>query len=111
MSEPASKWMQARWMILGWFLLIPFCLARAWKPCMSTINPFGRAPREIDEWKWTWLNTKYGNYEDSVSGAKALIWGSGADEGKLVPYRPNTWAPLRAWLWSAWRNSTNELNR
>lgn len=103
----ASRAKQALWMLVGYGLLIPFCLARAWQPCTSTINPFGREPREIDEWKWAWLNRVYGNYEDSVSGAKALIWVN----GERVLYRPNTWAPLRAWLWSAWRNSTNELSR
>jgi hypothetical protein len=103
----ASQLKQAMWMIAGWGLLIPFCLARAWRPCTSTINPFGRAPREISEWKWAWLNTIYGNYEDGVSGAEALIWNGPA----RVLYRPTTWAPWRAYCWSAWRNSTNQLSR
>lgn len=103
----ASKTKQALWMVAGWFILIPFCLARCWEPCESTINPFGRAPRPITLWRSAWLNSIYGNREDGVSGAEALIWVN----GERVPYRPNTWAPLRAWLWSAWRNSTNELSR
>ena len=59
-------------MIIGVFLLIPFCFAQAWQPCQSTINPYGRPVRTISEWKWAWLNTIYGNYEDGVSGAEAL---------------------------------------
>ena len=104
---PASQAKQAFWMVVGWFLLIPFCLARAWEPVESTINPYGRAPRTISQWKWACLNTVYGNREDGVSGAEALVWIG----GQRVLYRPNTWPPLRAWLWSAWRNSTNELSR
>lgn len=94
-------------MVLGYFLLILPCLALAWEPCESTINPFGRTPRPISRWIKPWFNTIYGNREDGVSGAEALVWVN----GERVPYRPNTWPPLRAWLWSAWRNSTNELSR
>jgi hypothetical protein len=105
MAAPAAE--QAYWMVIGWFLLIPYCLRQDWEPCTSTINPFGRAPRRITRWKNPWLDSIYGNREDGVSGAEALIW-EGADR---VFYHPNMWAPLRAWLWSAWRNSTNELSR
>jgi len=105
---PASQTKQAFWMVVGYVLLIGPCLRRSWKPCMSTINPFDRPPRQISEWKWAWLNTIYGNYEDGVSGAEALVW---TTQGERVLYRPNTWPPLRAWLWSAWRNSTNTLSR
>ena len=94
-------------MIIGYVLLIPFCLLRAWKPCMSTILSARPALRPISEWKWAWLNTIYGNYEDGVSGAEALI----ASGTVYVPYHPGMWPPLRAWLWSAWRNSTNALAR
>jgi hypothetical protein len=115
---PASQAKQAFWMVIGYFLLIPFCLMRAWIPVMSTINPYGRKPRLVSEWVRPWLNTVYGNYEDGVSGAEALIWPDPAVDPASTPlkdgrvlYRPNTWAPLRAWLWSAWRNSTNALSR
>lgn len=94
-------------MVVGYFLLIPFCLAYYWEPVESTINPFGRAPRTISQWRWHWLNTIYGNREDGVSGEEAFIW----VDGVRVLYRPFTWTPLRAWLWSAWRNSVNELSR
>jgi hypothetical protein len=105
----ASPTKQALWMVTGYFLLIPFCLLRAWEPCVSTINLFGREPRTISQWTWPWLNTIYGNREDGVSGAEALVWTKGG--GARVLYMPNAWPPLRAWLWSAWRNSTNELSR
>lgn len=103
----ASKTKQALWMVAGYFILIVPCLRRAWVPATSTINPFDRAPRPITLWRSAWLNAIYGNREDGVSGAEALIWVN----GERVLYQPNTWAPLRAWLWSAWRNSTNELSR
>jgi hypothetical protein len=106
----ASKAKQVFWMVVGYGLLIPFCLLKDWKICTSTINPFGRPPRQITEWKWAWLNTIYGNYEDGVSGEEALVWDWPTSNDR-VPYRPHTWAPLRAWLWSAWRNSTNQLSR
>lgn len=106
----ASKTKQAIWMVVGYGLLIPFCLLKAWQPAVSTINPFGRPPRVISEWRWAWLNTIYGNREDGVSGAEAMIWDWPAYSYRVL-YRPNTWAPLRAWLWSAWRNSTNALSR
>lgn len=102
----ASQIRQFPWMVLGVFLLTPFCLLQAWQPCMSTINPFGRLPRTISEWKWPWLNTIYGNYEDGVSGAEAL-----PKADRSVRYMPGAWPPWRAYCWSAWRNSTNALSR
>jgi len=117
----ASKSKQVLWMLAGYVILIGPCLRQDWVPATSTINPFGRAPRPITLWRSAWLNSIYGNREDGVSGAEALIWGSGAQEGKRVPYMPDAnrpkWLPwwlyaaLRAWLWSAWRNSANELSR
>ena len=104
-------------MVLGYFLLIPFCLAQSWERDISTINPFGRTPRPISLWRNAWLISIYGNREDGVSGEEALIWPDPAQPGAgplgdgRVLYRPNTWAPLRAWLWSAWRNSVNEVSR
>jgi hypothetical protein len=99
--------------IIGWFVLIPFCLAQAWEPCWQTERIKDGRPRTIDRWSWAPLNRIYGNPEDGVSGQHALIWVGGIPR-KVVPhlkaYRPNTWPPLRAWLWSAWRNSANQLN-
>ncbi len=88
----------------GWFILIPFCLFQDWQ--MSPIPSINDGKRTIDEWKWMWLNRIYGNPEDGVSGQMALVWINGTTR---VPYRPNTWPPLRAYLWSAWRNSADML--
>jgi hypothetical protein len=99
-------------MVLGWVLLVPFCLAQAWETCDSTAGPY--PVRKIDRWKWKPLNAIYGNPEDGVSGQCALVWywdGVDAHSAVQIPYRPGMWAPLRAWLWSAWRNSTNQLTR
>jgi len=118
----ASPVKQAFWMVVGYFVLIPACLSRAWKPTTSTINPFGRAPRPISRWVNPWLNTIYGNREDGVSGAEALVWFTPpGGQATRVLYMPDKdkpkWLPqwlyaaVRAWCWSAWRNSTNELSR
>jgi hypothetical protein len=40
----ASQTRQALWMVAGYFLLVPFCLLRAWEPCVSTINLFAPNP-------------------------------------------------------------------
>jgi hypothetical protein len=91
--------------ILGWLLLIPFCLARAWRPVSSTVDP----KRTIDEWSWRPLNWVYGNLEDGPSGVYALVWN--ATGAARVPYMPNAWAPWRAYIWSGWRNSADGLKR
>ncbi len=82
-------------MVLGWLLLIPFCIARAWK-----------ADGKIDRWSWEPLNSIYGNPEDGVSGACARIWNS---TGCLLPYMPLAHPAWRAYCWSAWRNSADNL--
>lgn len=88
--------------VVGWFLLIPFCLARAWVG--PSTGQFGRA---VDAWSWHPLQLMYGNPEDGVSGLQALVWNK---EGLArVPYMPNAWAPWRAYCWSAWRNSADNL--
>ncbi len=89
--------------LTGLVVLIPFCLAQAWEPCMSTEGPW--PVHQIDRWKWAPLNRVYGNPEDGVSGKYALIWVG----GKRVPYMPNAWAPWRAYCWSAWRNTADQL--
>lgn len=87
--------------ILGWIVLVPFALARAWEPCPSRFDP----SRVIDRWKWKPLNAVYGNPEDGVSGMKALVWTNGVQG----PYMPGAWPAWRAYLWSAWRNSADNL--
>jgi hypothetical protein len=88
-------------MVIGWFLLIPFCLAQSYG--LSTSVNDGRL---IDTWRYSWLQAVYGNPEDGVSGRTALIWLNGVTQG---PYMPDAWAPWRAYCWSAWRNSADNL--
>jgi len=97
--------------LLGFIVLPWFCLAQAWEPCESTINPFGREPRTISRWKYASLNTLFGNFEDGVSGAEALIWGGGADAGKRVLYMPGRNPIWRAMCWSVGRNRANAVER
>lgn len=95
-------------MLVGWLLLLPFCLAKAWKTCPATVAGPIPLPRLVDRWSWEPLNAIYGNPEDGVSGRYALVW----TPVKLVPYWPAAPADwIRAYAWSAWRNSTNALNR
>lgn len=95
------------WMFAGVFILIPFCLARAWHDTQSTVQWFGRPQRTIDAWNNAWLQSIYGNPEDGVSGTYALL----NTAGTQVLYMPGAWPPWRAYCWSAWRNSTNMLTR
>lgn len=88
-------------MVIGWIVLIPFCLAQAWT--MDTIST--KDGRLIDRWSWHPLNRIYYNVEDGVSGQTALVWVNGA----LTHYMPHAWAPWRAYCWSAWRNSCDSL--
>jgi hypothetical protein len=85
--------------VLGWFLLIPFCLLQFWE-----LEPQGsiKDDRSIDVWKWVWLNKIYGNPEDGVSGTQALINGT-------QPYLPTSNPKWRAYRWSALRNSCDNL--
>lgn len=94
----------AVFMVIGWFLLIPFCLKHAW-----FLSAWGSIDdqRVIDVWSWLPLNRVYGNLEDGVSGQQALVWNK---EGTArVPYMPNAPAWWRAYCWSAWRNSCDNL--
>lgn len=103
--------------LLGFIVLLPACLLRAWTdPDYPSIKPLPYSRRySVDEWSWNWLNYWYGNSEDGVSGGDALVWGSGANAGKLVWYYSTLprWVPLwaRAYAWSAWRNGANNLKR
>jgi hypothetical protein len=89
-------------------VLLPFCLAQSFQ---LTMSPFVKTPaqRIVDKWKWEPLNAIYGNPEDGVSGRFAVIWGSGADEGKQVQYMPDAPAWKRAYCWSALRNTADGL--
>jgi hypothetical protein len=98
----AVQLLQFEAMVAGWFLLIPFCLSYAWRTVPSSLDP----KRTIDEWEFPPMNFAFSNREDGVSGRYALVWTS---DGRQVPYLPNAWAPLRAYLWSGWRNSADAL--
>jgi hypothetical protein len=118
----------AFFMVLGWLLLIPFCLAHAWEaPSRHRVSIKDNRP--IDIWRWRPLNKVYGNPEDGVSGQQAIVWDPAGTA--QVPYMPLpafalrlwTLAPLnwqarifvwlldawRAYCWSAWRNSSDGL--
>ena len=88
--------------VIGWFVLIFPCLLEAWDP---SPNPSINDGRKIDRWSWRIL-APWDNPEDGVSGQQALVWINPATRG---PFMPGGWAPWRAWVWSAWRNSTNAL--
>lgn len=88
--------------VLGWLVLLPFCWAHAWK-----LGPF-RPQRVTDVWSWAPLNWIYGNPEDGVSGMLARVWDA---DGKEQEYMPSSKVPAwwRAYCWSAWRNSCDNL--
>jgi hypothetical protein len=99
----AAQFFQLEAMVVGWFLLIPLCVAQAWE--MSSVPSIKDGSRPIDRWSWRWVGVLYDNPEDGVSGAQALVWLN----GQQVPYMPKAWAPWRAYCWSAWRNSADNL--
>lgn len=97
---------------LGFVVLLPFCVAQAWVPGDVSIKPIG-SRRIIDEWSIPLLNKWYGNPEDGVSGQDARLpsWDYTNKVLDFVPYWPSAPAWLRAYAWSAWRNSANQLKR
>jgi hypothetical protein len=105
LSQRLNTWW---WMAAGGLILIWPCLMESWVDTQSTLNPFGRPARRIDQWKSNWLQSIYGNPEDGVSGEWALIWNETGTERVL--YMPGAWPPWRAYCWN-WRNSTNMLTR
>lgn len=99
----AAQFFQLEAMVLGWVLLIPFCLTRVWE--MSPVPSIKDGQRQIDRWKWRWVGLAFDNPEDGVSGVRAIIWVN----GQQAPYMPDAWPPWRAYCWSAWRNSADQL--
>lgn len=107
---------------LGFLLLLPACLLRAWTPpCFPSIKPLDHSTYpsitgrrvNVDRWHWGFLNAWYDNVEDGVSGAQAYVWNKGGTE--YVPYSSTfpSWVPkwAIAYAWSAWRNGANNLKR
>lgn len=98
--------------LVGLVVLLPACLLQAWEPTTSTQGPYPAHP--IDQWSWVWLRPWFNNPEDGVSGQFAMVWPNGTAR---VPYRPGIsgrtgwrlWLEdaLRAYLWSAWRNTAD----
>jgi hypothetical protein len=88
--------------ILGWFFLLPFCILKAWKLNAVSIKD----SRPIDSWTWSLLNTVYGNPEDGVSGSQAVVYTNGIPGPYGASIRS---AAYRAYLWSALRNSCDNL--
>ena len=88
-------------MVIGWGLLIPFCVLQIWVRNAKSIKD----GRIIDTWAFP-INAVYGNPEDGVSGQCALIWLNGTTQGPYMPNAPVWW---RAYCWSAWRNSVDGL--
>ncbi len=102
----AAQALTAVCMLLGFVVLLLPCALEAWEtsPYLS-INPAHKG--RIDRWSWGWLNPIWGNPEDGVSGQKALVWVNGVTQR---PYWPGCPSPrLRAYVWSAWRNSCDQL--
>jgi hypothetical protein len=88
-------------MVAGWLILIVPCALQAWHDVPSQFDP----TRQVDAWSWP-INAVYGNPEDGVSGQHALVWD---DSGHKVAYMPGSNPVWRAYCWSAWRNSTDNL--
>jgi len=100
------KWFLAQCLMflaaaLGVFVLPIPCLRRAWSVNAKSIKD----GRPIDTWNSSWLNSVYGNPEDGVSGSTALVW----ENGVLVSYRPQSRPWVRAYLWSGFRNTADNL--
>ncbi len=91
-------------MVIGFVVLIIPCLLHAWE---LSPTPSINDGRKIDRWTWSFLNPIWGNPEDGVSGQTALVWINGTTRGPYWPTCPN--AALRAYAWSAWRNSCDQL--
>lgn len=78
-------------MVVGWVLLLPMAWLRLWRHGVS--EHYGHI---ISVWRWRWVDKVWGNDEDGVLGADFYV--------RRVPN-----VRWRAYLWSAWRNSSNNL--
>lgn len=82
--------------IIGWPLLLPLAFLEAWAPRPSKSSIF--AGRNVNAWVGGWLTWIWCNEEDGVTGAP---W-------YTLRYRTRS-EKINAYLWSAWRNSANNL--
>lgn len=89
--------------LIGYVVLLPMCLFRAWE---KSPTPSINDGRTIDRWSLHFMNAIWGNPEDGVSGQTALVW-EGATRVEYWLSCKYDW--VRAYAWSAWRNSCNNL--
>ncbi len=80
--------------LVGIVVLLPLAFARAWVDRPSRYFP----NRTVTAWVGGWLTFPWGNEEDGVTGADFY-------QKRFKP--SHLW--LCAYLWSAWRNSANNL--
>lgn len=78
--------------VIGWVLLIPLAITRCWVLKNSKEYP----DRVLPQWRGGWLTFIWGNLEDGVIGSPHYR--------ERIPNEI-----LSAYLWSAWRNSANNL--
>lgn len=86
--EIGCAWM----MVAGWVILLPMAAFKLWHVSESLHYP----GRMITAWNCRWIDMVWGNAEDGVTGAPFYM--------KRIPNE--RW---RAYMWSAWRNSTNNM--
>jgi hypothetical protein len=93
-------------MVVGWFLLLPLALCGAYFYATWT-EDFRRKyhPRvdSISKWNWYWVDRVWGNWENGIDPGTQLVI-----EGKDV-YMPGAPPWWRIYMWTAWRNSSNNL--
>jgi len=104
LAQLLSWWATA----IGWGLLIYPCWKQLWKADATSTNTVVTDRTTVDRWTWDWLNPVWGNPEDGVSGAYAVIRDATGKEvpGGYMPFRDPRW---RAYCWSALRNSSDGL--
>lgn len=110
MTSVAQRAIDLAAFLIGLVVLMVPCYLMAWEDCISTENP-NQPPHTIDQWSWPWLRAIYNNPEDGVSGRYARV---ASPDGRpvYVPYQslhPTAGPRLLAYLWSAWRNSSDQL--
>lgn len=76
-------------MPIGWIVLGVMAPLRLWE-IRRSLHPAW--PGAVWAWRGRWLTAAWGNEEDGIGG-----------RGRIAP---DPWA---AWLWCAWRNSTNGM--
>lgn len=88
--------------VLELVLMLVGFIVCAIAPAVRLIDPADRIERAHWRWRWAWL---WDNEEDGADGLPEI-------PGKNANWRAQTagWSPWRRrWVWSAWRNSVNNL--